>query len=422
VHLILIALILVNSAPTSAAPVVSATRIDGESLAGELQSWDDQGVEIVSAEGKQRIAPDQLLSLRWPSAPAEKAADSPHSAHVELTDGSLIPIAGYQSDGTKASLELSTAMPGDGTTLELATKQVAAVQLQTIDTTVVDQWREIRNLTPAADVLVLLKQGGQSLDYVEGVLGNVSSERISFKLDGKTMKIDCRKIAGLIYYRPQRQTDGDPRSIVHGRSGLRANVVRAELGDGMLELTTIAGPVLRWPAADIYLADFSAGKLVYLSDMEPLSQRWTPLVGLPARATSAAEYGQPRRDRSAYGGPLQLSFADADSAAAKTRARKFNKGLALRSRTEIVYRLPAGFRRFQAVAGIDPATSASGNVRLAIHGDERLLWDAEISGLEPPQPIELDVAGVKRLKFIVDYGQNLDAGDWLNLCDARFLK
>jgi hypothetical protein len=26
------------------------------------------------------------------------------------------------------------------------------------------------------------------------------------------------------------------------------------------------------------------------------------------------------------------------------------------------------------------------------------------------------------LKIVVDYGQNLDTGDWLNLCDARLIK
>jgi len=35
---------------------------------------------------------------------------------------------------------------------------------------------------------------------------------------------------------------------------------------------------------------------------------------------------------------------------------------------------------------------------------------------------ELDVAGVNRLKIVVDYGQNLDTGDWLNLCNARIVK
>jgi hypothetical protein len=159
-----------------------------------------------------------------------------------------------------------------------------------------------------------------------------------------------------------------------------------------------------------------------LSDLKPASERWTPLVGLPSEATLASEYGRPRRDRSAYGGPLTLRLDDSSSHSPKSPVRTSTKGLAVRSRTELVYRLPPGFRRFTTVAGIDPATSASGNVRLEIHGDDRLLLEDDIAGHDPPRSIELDISGVKRLKILVDYGRNLDSGDWLNLCDARIVK
>jgi hypothetical protein len=194
------------------------------------------------------------------------------------------------------------------------------------------------------------------------------------------------------------------------------------LADGLVRLTTASGAELKWPLQDIYSIDFSAGKLLYLSDMKPVSERWTPLVGLPSGATLAAEYGQPRYNQSAYGGPLMLRPDDVQSAPAIGQTRSFNKGLALRSQTELVYRVPAGFRRFTTIAGIDPSTSASGNVRLEIYGDDRLLWEDDIAGHEPTRSIELDISGVKRLKIVVDYGRNLDTGDWLNLCDARIVK
>lgn len=75
-----------------------------------------------------------------------------------------------------------------------------------------------------------------------------------------------------------------------------------------------------------------------------------------------------------------------------------------------------------ALAGIEPADAASGNVALTIFGDDRMLTESTIAGNCRPLPLELDVAGVKRLKIVVDYGQNLDTGDWLNLCNARIVK
>jgi hypothetical protein len=149
---------------------------------------------------------------------------------------------------------------------------------------------------------------------------------------------------------------------------------------------------------------------------------WTPLVGLPAGATVAAEYGQPRHDESAFGSSLTLLFPESEISDSSGRPQPFSKGMSLRSRTDMVFRLPPGFRRFSAVAGIEPATIATGNVRLGIYGDDRLLFEADVAGDRPPHNLELDITGVKRLKIVVDFGKNLDTGDWLNLCDARILK
>jgi hypothetical protein len=57
-----------------------------------------------------------------------------------------------------------------------------------------------------------------------------------------------------------------------------------------------------------------------------------------------------------------------------------------------------------------------------IHGDDRSLLTADVEGGQAPREIKLDIAGVKRLKIVVDFGQNLDTGDWLNLCEARLIK
>ena len=113
---------------------------------------------------------------------------------------------------------------------------------------------------------------------------------------------------------------------------------------------------------------------------------------------------------------------NADDASTPTAARAFHKGLALRSRTELIYRLPAGIDRFTALAGIDPATRRR---RQRAAFDFRRRSPAarnQIAGDQPPQPIDLKITGARRLKILVDFGQNLDSGDWLNLCDAKIVK
>jgi hypothetical protein len=267
-----------------------------------------------------------------------------------------------------------------------------------------------------------LKREGQSLDYVEGVLGDVTSEKVAFELDGDDMKVDRNKVAGFIYFRRDAVKEVEPRLVIRGRSGVNVNAVEARLLNNVIRLTTAAGTKFDWPLEDIDVADFSAGKLLYLSDLKPAVSNTTPLISLPGGASLLRRFTEPRLDHSAYGGPLTLSSGDELSSSPSAGLQTFTKGLAIRSRTELVYRLPVGFRRLTAMAGIDPATRASGDVRLEILGDNQPLLSTEIGGTDPPRTIDVDIAGVKQLRIVVDYGKNLDTGDWLNLCDLRLVK
>jgi NPCBM/NEW2 domain len=417
-----IVLFLVAFAPVTASEV-TATRLNGDAIVGILRAWDDKEVAILTAAGEQRLAADDLLSLQWSSATPNQASDAIATvSEIELIDGSVLPVDEFHSSGAETTATLAGPFPTKEKTLVLPRKQLAAVRLKSLQAAAAAQWKEIRELEALGDVLVLLKRDGKSLDYIEGVLGDVSGDKIDFKIEGESVRIDRAKVAGFTYYHGESKPRSEPQGVVLGRSGLRANVLNARLTDGVVSLTTAGGTTFDWPIQDIFLADLSAGKLFYLSDVEPASQHWTPLVGLPAEAALAAEYGEPRRNRSAYGGSLTLSYVEAAASSPTSLIRQFNKGLALRSRSELIYRLPAGYRRFTALAGIDPATRASGDVLLQIYGDDRSLLEAVVAGHEPPVAIDLDISGVKRLKIVVDFGHNLDTGDWLNLCDARVVK
>jgi len=402
---------------------VTVTRLDGTTIVGELKSFDDEQVVITTNDDETRVPTAQLVSLRWPAPPA---ADTPHpfsaASLVELIDGTLLPVDQLSVKESNATLMLVGPLNSDDKTLKVPVKQLSTVRFRPLEGPLAAQWDEIRGLNLASDMLVPLERDGKSLDYVEGVLGNILDENIEFKHEGKPMRVDRAKLAGIVFYRQKGELAAEPKSVIHGRSGLRAPVAHVRLSDGTAAMTTIAGTQFKWPLDDISFVDFSAGKILYLSDIEPASNLWTPLVGLPSGATAAAQYGRYRRDGSAFGGPLTLPSVDDESTSQPALAHSFNKGLAIHSRTELVYRLPAGFRRFIALAGIDPATSASGNVRLRILGDDRELLTSDIAGHLPPQVIDLDIDNVKRLTIVVDYGQNLDAGDWLNLCDARMVK
>ena len=259
-------------------------------------------------------------------------------------------------------------------------------------------------------------------------MGNITDDKVEFKLDGEYQRVDRAKIAGIIYYRNGRPNGGSPECPRLARASER-KPPKSNLNNNVSALSTpSAGPKLTWPLDDIELRRFLRRQADVPERHRTGLPKWTPLVGLPASATLGRRIRPtaPRQIRLRLGrfsAAQGHASGDADLRPSQTSSpRTFNKGLALRSRTEIVYRLPAGFQRFIAIAGIDPATAPTATCGSQSSATTACSLETEVAGDQPPQPIQLDIAGVKRLKIVVDYGQNLDTGDWLNLCNARIVK
>jgi hypothetical protein len=88
----------------------------------------------------------------------------------------------------------------------------------------------------------------------------------------------------------------------------------------------------------------------------------------------------------------------------------------------LVYRLPAGFQRFKTLVGIDDAVRPRGHVRLVIRADDRVLEELTVTGVDKAIPLDLDISGAGRLAILVDFGDDLDVADHLDLCEARIVK
>jgi hypothetical protein len=177
-----------------------------------------------------------------------------------------------------------------------------------------------------------------------------------------------------------------------------------------LQWTTPAGVTVSQPCDDIARIDFSAGKLRYLSDLKPDAVAWTPFFGGNEPLPAMKQFYAPRFDRGFDSPVLRLGSVE------------YGKGIALHSRTELVYRLPERFSRFQAVAGIADSVRPGGKVRLVVRGDDKVLFESNFTGSDAPRPIDVAVTGVRRLTILVDFGDGLHKGDHLLLCNARVSK
>lgn len=381
------------------------TTIDGQQVSGELNLWQPGAIAIKQAGDIRTLDAKNVLEVR----PVEKPKASEKSAmEIQLADGSRLPFTDIEVLHRKAEIAtpLSTeplSIPAGA--LSYVTFEKNAPEFPA-DTT--------------SDFLIVKKKDSEETETLFGVIDAITAEQVKFSWEGDTIPVKRSKLAGLGFYQAQNENAAEPLCILNLASGAKL-VARSIERDGEGLIVTLGDDVkLRAALTEIESADYSGGKLSELSDMTPLVKKWTPLVSLPAAVESIQNFGEPRQNMSFAGSQLSLQWPTSE--AGGERVETYQKGLAIRSRTELEYRIPKAMRRFVALAGIDPETLGQGNVALTIELDGESVFDETIAGDQPPREIDLDVTGKQRLRIFVDYGENLDLGDRLHLVEARLIK
>jgi hypothetical protein len=390
---ILLAIVL-----TAAAPAFEVQTLDGRTLVGPLVELTTDHVIVAAPGGRVSLEAEKLLSI---SAKQKPAAHTSGIA-VELIDGSAILASQYVAHGTAARITLP-----EGKVVSAPTGIVRTVRLQHESGLMADEWNRLIGLNADADLLVVHRD--DVIDYHKGVLHDVTADTVQFELDGELLPVKRSKIYGIAYRHGAAAKPAPAVCQITDLFGSRWSARSLGLSD-KLQWTTPAGLAMSEPPEKIAQIDFSGGKIVYLSDLKPEDVRWTSYFGAARRLPALEQFYAPRYDRNFDSSPLQLGGV------------QYRKGLALHSRTRVVYRLPERFSRLRAVAGIDDAVRPGGNVRLTVRGDDKDLLDTVIVGAKPPRPIDLDLTGVRRLTILVDFGDTLSPGDYLLLCDARLSK
>ncbi|MEX1075783.1 MAG: NPCBM/NEW2 domain-containing protein [Pirellulales bacterium] len=105
-------------------------------------------------------------------------------------------------------------------------------------------------------------------------------------------------------------------------------------------------------------------------------------------------------------------------AALKIDQETFTSGVGTFARSLLEIPLNGRFSRFTSKVGVDAMTEGRGTVAFEVYGDGRKLWASPImSGLDAPRDVDVNVAGVNRLRLIVtdgNDGNKFDAANWVN--------
>jgi hypothetical protein len=370
---------------------------------------------IKAAEEEKQLAVRELLSV----SRAGIAPDSHQRAAVwvELVDGSELLAERYTASQSTATITLL-----GGVEVQAPTRAIRFVRLRPPDAALQKQWTEIVEAKASSDTLVIRKtstvkvegedkeRAQLALDSLEGVIKGVTPEAVQFVFDGDALDVRREKIEGLLYYHAVDRELPEAACRVTDVSGSRWLARTVSVTGEELEIATPSGVKAKLPLARFSQLDYSAGNTVFLAELKPDAAEFRHPLDDRFSSSRLAKLYQPRDGRGVESGStLRLG------------GENHERGLALQTRTQLVYRLPAKSRWFQALAGLDDSVSDQCQARLVISGDNKTLFSEVISGADEPRPIKLDVSGVRRLTILVDVVSDRISSQ-LDLAEVRITK
>lgn len=381
---------------------VTIESLDGSRTTGQLISLSGDILTVESSEGPVEIPFQQLLTVQPITPPDPLPAEA--SSWIELLDGSLLEATAVEiKEGTLEATIRS------GARVSIKTRNIRYTRLVELDPEKLADFQQITKAEAEGDVLIIRRPSG-ALDELEGIVHSLDDTILVFEFDDEKIQVERTKIAGIRYFQAGSRKLPEPRCLVSLAGNVTLFAATLELAEQQLTVTCSAGPKVTIPLDQLVKLDFSAGNLVYLSDLEPETIKWTPYLSTGKVNERLARLYRPRRDRTLSGKALVLAN------------QSFPKGLAIHSRTEMTYRLTGEFQVFQSLVGIDPALGENGDVDLVVIGNGKQLFRKKITGKDEAIELKIDVRGVSRLTILVDFGEQLDIGDHLLLCNARLTK
>jgi len=382
-------------------PPVEVSTLNGEQHVGILERVTTEEVVLKTPTRSISIPDKDLLAIRMagsvPPSPVTGSSSTPVAmADVRLTDGTRLRVTRFTS--TTKQINIHHPQLG-GLTLPLSVVQ--SVRLAAPDGKVDATWNHLLERTPKKDQVAVRKS--DVLDHLDGVIGSLDETTLNFQLDGDDIPIKRERLFGLIFAK-RESTAAKTIASMELVSGDHLAAKSLTLEGDIWTIRLASGTDLTVPSSGVQVVDFSAGKIAYLSNMEPRDIKYSPYF----EPIFVWKYHQ---DRGNELRPLSVGN------------KTYAKGLSIHSKTALKYRIGGDFRRFQAVMGIDDYVRVGGNVDVIIKGDNRVLFRGSARMGQPPQPLDLDVTGVVELEIDVGYGEDeLDIGDWLHLGDAKVIK
>jgi hypothetical protein len=349
------------------------------------------------------VAGSEILTLRRLERPSPPY---PAGEQVILASGDRLPAQVLRLTGDRLRIRADL---GHEHALALPLSAVSVIWLAPPDgTDYPDRLRRRLAAGRRRRDLVLLRNG----DVVEGLLTGLERDGpVRVERNKKEVRVDFRKVAalalGIDQVRPPRKAEAGARLVL--ANGARLTLA-APRPNGSRLTGTVAGAEASVPLERVQRLDLSRGRVVYLSDLKP--RKYEPTAFLGTVRWPLVRDGSVV-DGTDTGGDLRLGGGT------------YEKGLGMHSPCRVTFDLGGGYRRFEALVGLDDVTGRSGQVRLGVLVDgqaRELGWDGELTWEAGPRSVRVNVERARELTLAVEWGRYADVQGHVNWVDARLVK
>ncbi len=403
---------------------VRVETLTGETTTGKLERLDARKV-IVATDGDKTTTAGvgEVIKIVFPAV-SKPAQIKKGSLEGLLRDGSRIHFKQAQATAILATIE--TQEFGE---VKIPRVMLRALQLQQTKPEWEAQWSAFLERKNEEDLLVFVKRDGSGLDFLRGVVSKISNKEIPILDDGNEIPVPRARVFGIVFAEDAARPPIKGAVTLKSSDGGLVSATSVELIDDKFHFQSTWGQKLSIPKDRLTELDYSGGRLHYLSDLNPLNERyfgldppgkkWGTLFDEDSTTrTGLSSQWRYSRDRFPNNGrpPLMLDRTS------------YRKGLCIFPSAALEYALDGQYSRFTAIVGVDDDVAFNQQkgrpptaVELRIEADGEEVFKRLIHAPEKPYTLELDMNGVTTLTIFVDFGDGESTCDYLDLADAKLI-
>lgn len=276
-------------------------------------------------------------------------------------------------------------------------KMLRSIIATDLDATTQARVTEVQQEASAATDVAIVRRGARTL-VLRGSATTINPSGVAFRWNDRDLNLRWTQLAALFFAR--QVVERDPLSVfTHAGERLFGRVDTASEASLTLRSTTLGR--LGVDLSEIRAIRASSDRIVALSELEPTRFVGETLLGEPARF---------HIDQSPLQQPLRIANV------------RYARGLVLRSASSISFDLDRGYRACVAQVGIIEPFESTGSARVRALVDNVLRWEQDVSGETGAKLLRVDLTDAKVLTLEVDFGENLDLGDFVGFGSARLVR